>query len=399
MFCGDANNTYRRFSAGLGMKLVAKSDNTTGNSAYSSYVLNSGDLTFAFSAPYGLSPEGPQGEEEEREKAGLPNPGFDGEDAHAFFRKHGLAVKAVGVLVSDAEEAYNQAVANGAVGKLKPTLRKPTSADEPEGEMMLSEILLYGDVHLRFVSGSYKGAFLPGYQPVEGKDISYGLQRLDHCVGNVPNMLEAYNYLISATGFHEFAEFTAEDVGTVDSGLNSIVAASNNEMVLFPINEPTFGTKRKSQIQTYLDQNFGAGVQHLALKTDNIFKTLGEMRKVESLTGFELMPRPSEKYYRELHDRIGKGLTEEEYKRVEELGILVDKDDQGILLQVFTRPVGDRPTLFIEIIERVGCMRKEKNQQTLEEEAVQAAGCGGFGKGNFKELFKSVEEYEASLDV
>ena len=156
------------------MKLVAKSDNTTGNSAYSSYVLNSGDLTFAFSAPYGLSPEGPQGEEEEREKAGLPNPGFDGEDAHAFFRKHGLAVKAVGVLVSDAEEAYNQAVANGAVGKLKPTLRKPTSADEPEGEMMLSEILLYGDVHLRFVSGSYKGAFLPGYQPVEGKDISYG---------------------------------------------------------------------------------------------------------------------------------------------------------------------------------------------------------------------------------
>ena len=299
--------------------------------------------------------------------------------------------------MGDAEEAYNAAVANGAVGKVSPVVLKSSSPDEPEGEMKLAEVLLYGEVHLRFISGNYQGHFLPGYAPVDSPDISFGLQRLDHCVGNVPNMLEAYNYLVNVTGFHEFAEFTAEDVGTVDSGLNSIVAASNNEMVLFPINEPTFGTKRKSQIQTYLEQNIGAGVQHLALKTDDIFSTLRHMRKAETLVGFELMPRPSDKYYRELRNKVGDSLTEEQYKTCEQLGILVDKDDQGVLLQVFTRPVGDRPTLFIEIIERVGCMREVKRKQEVKME--QAAGCGGFGKGNFKELFKSVEEYEATLDV
>jgi len=393
-YCGDANNTYRRFSVGLGMKLVAKSDNTTGNHAYSSYVLQSGDLRFAFSAPYYT-----EGAEADRNRDGEPHPAFDADDAHNFFRKHGLAVKAVGVLVGDAEEAYRQAVANGATGKVEPTVLKPREGSPEQGEMKMAEIGLYGDVHLRFLSGNFSGDFMPGYEQVESQDISYGLQRLDHCVGNVPDMLAAYNYLVNATGFHEFAEFTAEDVGTVDSGLNSIVAASNNEMVLFPINEPTFGTKRKSQIQTYLEQNVGAGVQHLALKTDDIFKTLGEMRKVEALTGFELMPRPSEGYYQGLRQKVGDGLTEKQLQRCEELGILVDKDDQGILLQVFTKPVGDRPTLFIEIIERVGCMRTQKNEETQKEETVQAAGCGGFGKGNFKELFKSVEEYEASLDV
>merc|ERR1711907_318738 len=129
----------------------------------------------------------------------------------------------------------------------------------------------------------------------------------------------------------------------------------------------------------------------MALKTDDIFKTLRHMREVEHVTGFELMPRP--------RDKIGDSLTSEQYKTVEELGILVDKDDQGVLLQVFTKPVCDRPTLFIEIIERVGCMREQKNEETNKVDMVQAAGCGGFGKGNFKELFKSVEEFEASLNV
>ena len=148
-----------------------------------------------------------------------------------------------------------------------------------------------------------------------------------------------------------------------------------------------------------MEHNCGAGVQHLALKTDDIFRTLREMRKVESLTGFELMPRPSDKYYKELRNKIGESLTEDQYLTCEELGILVDKDDQGVLLQVFTKPVCDRPTLFIEIIERVGCMREQRDEKLNKVEAVQAAGCGGFGKGNFKELFKSVEEYEATLDV
>lgn len=324
LYCGDATNTAKRFGAGLGMKLVAKSDNTTGNHSYASYVLKSNELTFVFSAPYAVNNEALFPETD----AALPHASFDSEGAFDFFKKHGLAVKAVGLSVADAADAYEKAVANGAVSKAKPYVAKPTNEGESEGSLVVAEVLLYGDVHLRFVSGGYAGPFLPGYAPVESPDICYGLHRLDHCVGNVPNMLEAYNYIVNATGFHEFAEFTAEDVGTVDSGLNSIVAASNNEMILFPINEPTFGTKRKSQvsslrapprtivppcsplspplslslslssrlqIQTYLEQNNGAGVQHMALKTDDIFKTLRHMREVEHVTGFELMPRPSEK--------------------------------------------------------------------------------------------------------
>merc|ERR1711924_60318 len=175
--------------------------------------------------------------------------------------------------------------------------------------------------------------------------------------GNVPCLLETVDYIARFTGFHEFAEFTAEDVGTVDSGLNSMVLASNNEKVLLPINEPTTGTRRKSQIQTYLDHNLGPGVQHLALRSNDILTTLTRMREVSDTVGFDFMPRPSEKYYRELPARIGDSLTPEQYREVERLGALVDKDDQGVLLQIFTKPLGDRLTIFIEIIQRVGCVQ------------------------------------------
>ncbi|POM66312.1 4-hydroxyphenylpyruvate dioxygenase [Phytophthora palmivora] len=153
-----------------------------------------------------------------------------------------------------------------------------------------------------------------------------------------------------------------------------MVLASNNEMVLLPVNEPTFGTKRKSQIQTYLEQNVGAGLQHMALKTDDIFHTLAEMQKRSLVGGFEFMPRPNKVYYEQMPERIGDALTKEQYKQIEQLGLLVDKDDQGILLQIFTKPLGDRATVFFEIIERCRC--------------------GGFGKGNFSALFKSIEDYE-----
>lgn len=166
-------------------------------------------------------------------------------------------------------------------------------------------------------------------------------------------------------------------------------------MILLPINEPTFGTPRKSQIQTYLEQNEGAGLQHMALKTDNIFHTMTEMRARSSQGGFEFMPTPSDEYYAAMPGRIGldQGLSGDQFRQIQALGLLVDRDDQGILLQIFTRPLGDRPTIFIEIIERVGCMIE------LEGRLTQAAGCGGFGKGNFSELFKSIEKYESSLDV
>ncbi|KAL0305343.1 UNVERIFIED_CONTAM: 4-hydroxyphenylpyruvate dioxygenase [Sesamum calycinum] len=288
-WCGDAINTAKRFSWGLGMPLVAKSDLSTGNSAHASYLLRSGQLNFVFTAPY------------------------------------------------------------------SPSISTPSSA--PSQFLLLRPPLFYFFPRPR--------GFLPGFEPVDNEmsyqELDYGIRRLDHAVGNVPELGPVVNYLKEFTGFHEFAEFTAEDVGTAESGLNSVVLANNNENVLFPLNEPVYGTKRKSQIQTYLEHNEGPGVQHLALN---------------------------------LKSRAGDVLTDEQIEECEKLGILVDRDDQGTLLQIFTKPVGDRPTIFIEIIQRIGCMLKDE-----EGKLYQKGGCGGFGKGNFSELFKSIEEYEKMLEA
>eukprot|EP00798_Chlamydomonas_sp_ICE-L_P025336 gene25336-10993_t len=421
----DATNTYQRFQHGLGMSLVAKSDQGTGNSKYASYVLQSNELVFTFTAPYSklaaaraASAAAAQG----AVHAALPFPQFDPQTAYDFLNCHGLAVRAVapaaafavqgavhaylpfpqfnpqtaydilnshglavraeGLLVDDADDAFQQSVANGAL----PVLPPYKSIDATSGqEQTISEVSLYGDVVLRYVSGQFELCIEASRQS--------------------PRFLE---HIMGFTGFHEFAEFTAEDVGTLDSGLNSMVIASNNEMVLMPINEPTTGTSRKSQIQTYLEQNEGAGLQHLALKTNDIFHTLREMQARSHLGGFEFMPRPSDNYYRTLTDKIGEdALTKEQLEECEKLGILVDKDDQGILLQLFTKPLGDRPTVFIEIIQRLGCMTELKSLAEAEGELhekdgkilEQAAGCGGFGKGNFSELFKRIEEYERTLNV
>ncbi|RHY36960.1 hypothetical protein DYB34_008737 [Aphanomyces astaci] len=378
----DATNVSKRFGWAAGLKLVSKSDQSTGNHAYASYVMQSGELQIVITAPYSR--------QQQKTDNIAPNQGFDNAYAHEFCAKHGLAVRAMAISVDDATVAYETAVKNGAVGVTSPK----TSTDAATGEFqVLSEVKLYGDVVLRFISGNYTGRFLPGYQNVEGPDVSIGLQRLDHAVGNVPNLMEAVNDICGFTGWHEFAEFTTDDVGTVDSGLNSMVLANNTETILLPMNEPTFGTKRKSQIQTFLEQNEGAGLQHMALKTNDIFHTMSEMRKRTHLGGFDFMPKPSAAYYKNLPAKIGDVFTAAQYEKIEQLGLLVDKDDQGILLQIFTKPLGDRPTCFFEIIERVGCM--EEIGGRLE----QAAGCGGFGKGNFSELFKSIEDYERTLDV
>jgi 4-hydroxyphenylpyruvate dioxygenase len=378
-WCGDATNTSRRFSYGLGMPLIARSDQGTGNHKFASYVLRSGELTFAFTAPYSVAAP-------KEDDTHSPLPAYDEEHAYEFLKRHGLAVRALGIEVADADVAYHAATAKGAVSVLPPT--RLTSKGKENGSLTVAEIKLYGDVVLRFVSGDFSGPFVPGYETVaNAPQVSYGLQRLDHAVGNVPELMPAIEYLAGCTGFHEFAEFVAEDVGTVDSGLNSMVLASNNEMVLLPINEPTHGTRRKSQIQTYLEQNEGAGLQHMALKTDDIFHTLREMRARSDFGGFDFMPRPSEDYYKSLPEKIGDTLTPDQYQECEKLGILVDRDDQGVLLQIFTKPLGDRPTVFIEIIQRL-CMVEnghEGNGQALEQDAVQpvqptpveVGGCGG----------------------
>ena len=332
-WCGDATCVSKRFSWGLGMPTVAKSDQTTGNKTYASYVLQSGELLFSFTAPYSSKVD--------QTGTNKPNPKFNSEFARTFFASHGLAVRAVAVNVTDATQAYEVSLRHGAVSAAEPVVVEDSKEG---GKVTLAEVILYGDVVLRFVSlQDYTGPFLPGFEKVESSAVmSYGLSRLDHAVGNVPNLLEYARHIAGFTGFHEFAEFTSEDVGTVDSGLNSMVLASNNEMVLLPINEPTFGTKRKSQIQTYLEHNEGPGLQHLALMATDIFHTLREMRLRSDIGGFEFMPRPSAKYYAGLPAKVGGDLTAEQLKECEELGLLVDKDREGILLQIFTKPLGDR---------------------------------------------------------
>ncbi|XWS36825.1 hypothetical protein CRYUN_Cryun20dG0118800 [Craigia yunnanensis] len=391
-WCSDATNTARRFSWGLGMQLLAKSDLSTGNMTHASYLLRSGDLNFLFTAPYSPSVAHSQNLSPQS-TASIPT--FDHGACRSFSSSHGLAVRAIAIEVEDAETAFTTSVSHGALPSSSPILLG--------NDATLSEVKLYGDVVLRYISynkntnGHHGFFFLPGFEKIDDDlsyPLDYGIQRLDHAVGNVPELGPAVSYVKSFTGFHEFAEFTAEDVGTSESGLNSIVLANNDEMVLLPMNEPVFGTKRKSQIQTYLEHNEGAGVQHLALVSKDIFNTLREMRKRSLVGGFEFMPSPPPTYYKNLKNRAGDVLSEEQIKECEELGILVDRDDQGTLLQIFTKPIGDRPTIFIEIIQRVGCMLKDE-----QGKQYQKGGCGGFGKGNFSELFKSIEEYEKTLEV
>lgn len=395
-WCGDATNTARRFSWGLGMPLVAKSDLSTGNQIHASYLLRSGDLRFLFTAPYSPSIAATAATAAANQ---IPNsssaaiPTFDRDAFLSFSAAHGLAVRAIAIEVDDAELAYATSVAHGAKPSSPPIFL--------ENRVVIAEIHLYGDVVLRYVShktpnfSSSSDEFLPGFEPVpESFPLDFGIRRLDHAVGNVPELGLAVSYVKGFTGFHEFAEFTAEDVGTSESGLNSVVLANNDESVLIPMNEPVYGTKRKSQIQTYLEHNEGAGLQHLALTSEDIFRTLREMRRRSGIGGFEFMPSPPPTYYKNLRNRAADVLTEEQMKECEDLGILVDRDDQGTLLQIFTKPIGDRPTIFIEIIQRVGCMMKDE-----EGRSYQKGGCGGFGKGNFSELFKSIEEYEKTLEA
>lgn len=384
-WCSDATSTYKRFVYGFGMNLVAKSDLTTGNKKYASYVVQSGELTFVFTAPYSNQLDTTGSEE--------PNPGFNYDTFQKFVADHGLAVRAVTMRCADARVAYETSTANGAEGKLAPV----ELTDRYSGKTcVMSEIRLYNDTVVRWISGDYDGPALPNYEPVPvTHDNSYGLVRCDHIVSNVPKLFEAVDYFCNAVGFHEFGEFTAEDVGTVDSGLNSMVLANNNEFILMPVNEPTFGTPRKSQIQNFLEHNNGAGVQHIAVKTEDIFHTMREIKKRSALGGFDFMPAPGHEYYQRIPERLGRdALTDAQIAELEELGLLADRDDQGVLLQVFTQPLSDRPTIFIEVIQRVGC-----DKDAAGNHKEQAAGCGGFGKGNFSELFKSIENYEKLQEV
>lgn len=267
-YCGDAKSTANQFAMALGMPVTGITGQSTGNDQCVTYGLTSGNFRLLVTAPYSkamasagaaASSAGPSGQEFE---APHPLPQFSPNHAHDFFQKHGLAARAVGLTVRDAKAAYDASVANGAKGVLEPTFVPTCSAQVKKGVTskgcFMSEVELYGDVVLRYVSFPADTAmeetgpattgmpFLPHLAPLKdgaalANQKTFGIYRVDHAVGNVPDLLEAHNRIAKFTGFHEFAEFTTEDVGTVDSGLNSVVLASDNEEVLLPLNEPTPG--------------------------------------------------------------------------------------------------------------------------------------------------------------
>ena len=278
-------------------------------------------------------------------------------------KQHGDGVKEVALWVDDARKSYEETIKRGARSYFEPRTEK-----DEHGEVVLAGIYTYGEtVHIFVERKNYKGTFLPGfvkwepaYQP---KDV--GLKYVDHMVGNVGwgEMNTWVDFYSNVMGFKQIISFDDNGISTEYTALMSKVMSNGNGRIKFPINEPAKG-KRKSQIEEYIDFYKGAGVQHVAMATDNIIQTITELRA----RGVEFLHVP-DSYYETVLDRVG--LIEEDINILKELRILIDKDDEGYLLQLFTKPVEDRPTLFYEIIQRKGAK--------------------SFGKGNFKALFEAIE--------
>src|SRR5947208_1556786 len=280
---------------------------------------------------------------------------------------HGDGVKVVAIAVPDAAYAFREAVRHGARG-----IREPWTESDDNGTVTLSQIATYGETLHTFVDRSqYSGAFLPGFKPVECRDGDAGMiTGIDHVVGNVElgRMDEWVSYYERVFGMTEMIHFSDEDISTEYSALMSKVVADGEGRIKFPINEPAEG-RRKSQIEEYLEYYGGPGVQHIALTTPDIVQTVRHLRE----RGVRFLNTP-ESYYDDLTDRVEQVAFQRDDLR--ELGILADRDDEGYLLQIFTKPIGDRPTLFLELIERHGAK--------------------GFGDGNFKALFEAIEREQAA---
>lgn len=340
LWVGNARQAMYWWWKGFGFKPVAYSGLETGNREFASYVLESGKIRLVVSAPYKATSE-----------------------IAAHHLLHGDGVKYVALGVDDVVEAYNATTERGAQGKF--TLREET---DEHGTIRTTAIHTYGDtIHLFVDRSDYHGAFMPGYQPLDLEADSAGLVAVDHIVGNVElgKMNYWVNFYHQVMGFRQLLSFDDKDISTEYSALMSKVMQNGNGRVKLPINEPADG-KRKSQIEEYLDYYMTAGVQHLALITGDIIETVGKLKA----NGIEFLRVPDE-YYDSLPERIKDVGVKQDLNKIRELGILVDYDDEGYLLQIFSRPLQDRPTMFIEVIERHGSQ--------------------GFGKGNFKALFEALE--------
>ena len=287
--------------------------------------------------------------------------------------KHGDGVKVVALWVEDARSAYEETTKRGAKSYLEPTVE----TDE-YGEIVKAGIYTYGEtVHMFVERKNYNGTFMPGFQKWESdyNPTSVGLKYIDHMVGNVGwNQMDVWvKWYEDVMGFENFLSFDDKQIHTEYSALMSKVMSNGNGRIKFPINEPAKAAK-KSQIEEYLDFYEGSGVQHIAVATDDIIKTVSQLKA----RGVEFLPPPPQSYYDMIPERLGehRDMMKEDIGELQKLSIMIDADEEGYLLQIFTKPVEDRPTLFFEIIQRMGAR--------------------GFGAGNFKALFESIEREQAN---
>ena len=345
-YVGNAKQAAHFYMSAFGFQAIAYAGPETGVKDRASYVVRQNKLTFVLTTPIRSA-----------------------NDMAEHVYKHGDGVKHLALIVDDATDAFEQTTDRGAEAYLEPETLKDSN-----GEVVVSGIKIYGDTaHLFIERKNYAGVFMPGYRAwsiPHFQPTDTGLLYVDHCVGNVGwNQMNRWvKFYEEVMGFKNILTFDDEDISTEYSALMSKVMSNGNGFVKFPINEPAEG-KKKSQVEEYLQFYEGEGVQHVAMATHNIVKTVRELMS----RGVEFLKVPNT-YYDDLLDRVGR--IDEDLEPLKELGILVDRDNEGYLLQLFSKPVQDRPTLFFEIIQRKGAK--------------------SFGKGNFKALFEAIErEQEA----
>jgi 4-hydroxyphenylpyruvate dioxygenase len=350
LWVGNAKQASHYYRTAFGFQLVGYRGPETGVRDRASYLLQQDKIRFVLTTPV------------------RPDLGEEARAVADHIYRHGDGVRDLALWVDDARGAYTKALERGAV-----SVQAPRVLRDDDGEVVIAAIRTYGDtIHSLVERRNYRGLFLPGFRPVTQhyQPSPVGLKYVDHCVGNVElGRMETWvRFYGEVMGFRNLLTFDDKDISTEYSALMSKVMANGNDRIKFPINEPAAG-KKKSQIDEYLEFYQGPGVQHMALATDDIVATVTQLRD----RGVEFLSVPTS-YYDELQGRVG--TIDEPVDVLASLGILVDRDPDGYLLQIFTKPVEDRPTVFYEIIQRKGAR--------------------SFGKGNFRALFEAIEREQAA---